>query len=54
MKGGKKMTAYEKKKIAQLEKDIKKMQKDNKETFAEFDKKKSVFKRFSERFRKSK
>lgn len=48
------MTAYEKKKIAQLEKDIKKMQKDNKETFAEFNKKKNFFAKISERFKKSK
>lgn len=35
------MTTEEKKKIAELERDLKKMQRDNKKTFAEFKKKKT-------------
>lgn len=46
------MTPSEKKKIAMLEKDIKKMQKDSKETFAEFDKKKSIWTRICEKIKK--
>ncbi|MCI7498816.1 MAG: hypothetical protein SOT68_04450 [Oscillospiraceae bacterium] len=36
------MTAEEKKRLAEFERDIKKMQKDHKETFAEFQQKKSL------------
>lgn len=36
------VTAKEKKRLAEFERDIRKMQKDHKETFAEFEQKKSL------------
>lgn len=46
------MNTDEKKKIAELEKDIKKMQKDHRRTFAEFEHKKSLSERVTDRLKK--
>ena len=45
------MNTDEKKKIAELEKDIKKMQKDHRRTFAEFEHKKSLSERVTDRLK---
>lgn len=46
------MTRNDKKKIAELEKDIKKMQKDHRKTFAEFDNKKSSLSAAAQKLKK--
>lgn len=46
------MNTDEKKKIAELEKDIKKMQKDHRRTFAEFEHKKSLSERVTDRLKR--
>lgn len=46
------MTAEEKKRLAEFERDIKKMQKDHKETFAEFEPKKSLPRRIADRLKR--
>lgn len=46
------MTAKEKKRVAELERDIKKMQKDHERTFAEFNKKKSLPAKIADRLKK--
>ena len=46
------MTRNDKKKIAELEKDIKKMQKDHRRTFAEFDNKKSSLSAAAQKLKK--
>lgn len=46
------MNTDDKKKIAELEKDIKKMQKDHRRTFAEFEHKKSLSERVTDRLKK--
>ncbi|MGN0638558.1 MAG: hypothetical protein ACI4J0_09315 [Huintestinicola sp.] len=45
------MTAEEKKRLAEFERDIKKMQKDHKETFAEFEPKKSLPRQIGDRLK---
>ena len=54
LKNGKRgmgMTAEEKKRLAEFERDIKKMQKDHKETFAEFELKKRLPRRIGDRLK---
>lgn len=46
------MNTDEKKKIAELEKDIRKMQKEHRRTFAEFEQKKSLSERLADRLKK--
>ncbi len=46
------MTSNEKKRVAELERDIKKMQRDHKKTFAEFNRKKSLPARIADRLNK--
>lgn len=45
------MTAEEKKRLAEFQRDIKKMQKDHRQTFAEFEKKKSLLQRIGDRLK---
>lgn len=45
------MTAEEKKRLAEFERDIRKMQKDHKEIFSEFEQKKSLIQRLLDRLR---
>lgn len=51
VKGGMDMTSQEKKKITEFEKDIKKMKKDHKMTFRDFNQKKSLPARIADRLR---
>lgn len=46
------MNVHEKQRVEELEKDVKKMQKELKETFAEFDEKKSPLQRLKEGIKK--
>ena len=45
------MTAEEKKRLAEFERDIKKMQRDHRKTFAEFEKKKSLSRKISDKLK---
>ena len=45
------MTAEEKKRLAEFERDIKKMQKEHRDTFAEFEHKKSLPRRIGDRLK---